>query len=94
MKSITLREDKNPCAKCGGRMIIKGHKLEDKKIFRQKQYYTQWSYCLKCKTQWMSPEFCVINKNTFDKMMEHADRVAEHAWKEEMDSLFKIISGK
>lgn len=86
MKSITIGKTEELCSKCRGHMIIKGHRPDDIHIKKQKQYFTQWNYCLNCRTQWFNPEFLVINTGKLtpnEQAREYLD---------EVDSLFKNLS--
>lgn len=82
MKSITLKKTNELCSKCGGNMVIKGHQKDDPKLIKQKQYFTQWNYCLCCKTQWFDPKYLVINNNRKTEIQEYY---------EERNNLFKNL---
>jgi DNA-directed RNA polymerase subunit RPC12/RpoP len=70
-KSIIISNTDKLCSKCGGKMVIKGHKPDDVRIQNQKQYFTQWEYCLNCRTQWFNPEFLVINTDRKTDIQEY-----------------------
>jgi hypothetical protein len=82
MKSITLRNTTELCSKCRGRMIVKGHRPDDIHIKKQKQYFTEWNYCIECRTQWFDPKNLVINDNRKTDIQEYYN---------DMNSLFKNI---
>lgn len=69
------------CPKCSGLMVIKGHNERSTKHHKQKQYFTQWEYCLTCRTIWLNPKFLVITD--IEKQCEK--------YQEDMDSLFKNL---
>jgi DNA-directed RNA polymerase subunit RPC12/RpoP len=85
-RSITIGESNTTCRKCGGRVVIKTHPNLDK-VSKQKQYFSQWEYCLKCKAVWFNPEFLVINYTSLKQ--QSYNQIQEYI--EEMDSLFKNL---
>ena len=74
------------CSKCGGKVVIKKHPHLDT-VSKQKQYFSQWDYCLNCNTVWFNPEYLVINYKTLSD--KNSEEVTEYM--QDMDSLFKNL---
>lgn len=85
-RSITIGDSVNKCSKCGGRVVIKKHQNLDK-VSKQKQYFSQWDYCLNCNTVWFNPEFLVVNYTSLKQ--QTSNQIQEYL--QDMDSLFKNL---
>ena len=45
-----IRETKETCIKCSGKLIVRNHKRITTKQEKQPYYFSQWYRCLLCKT--------------------------------------------
>lgn len=69
-----LMENKKPCKKCGGRLILKPTKKTAAQL-RQPYYYTAYYLCEDCKRLYHDEKFKVINKEV--SQVPHVSKVAQ-----------------
>jgi len=67
-KNIEIKEGGGACKKCGKICVIKKWKTPPRK---RNYYFTQWDYCLNCKTVWFDEKYKSSDWKEQERQEEH-----------------------